>query len=364
MSVTVFDDRNALIVYSTSPGWTQGGNVSDFQGTSTWTTSAGASFTFKFTGVSISVYGTLSGTTAPQQSAYSIDGGDAQAFTAVTPTGVVFTFHQLFFSRSGLTAGVSHTLVVTNLVENTWYFLDSIQVEAASTTTTTSSPLLPITTTSSTVSTSSTTTAATTPTTTSSSALRTSTTSSQQSSGTSLAKTSSTGAQSIATSATGGTVVTVTTGGASVILVPTVSPDSVNLKSSAPTGPIIGGVLGGIIVLLLIIAAFVFLRWRRKRAVQPALLAVHPMMTAATDDAPSRIDAEPAPASPPSADFQPHSKFRPYDTSPSNFSSPSGASASEYREGSVTTTPSSPHGYDRLDANHFPPPKYERYEED
>ena len=51
MSVTVYDDRDALVVYSSSPGWTRGGNVSDFDGTSTWSTSAGASFTFKFTGL-------------------------------------------------------------------------------------------------------------------------------------------------------------------------------------------------------------------------------------------------------------------------------------------------------------------------
>ncbi len=118
----------------------------------------------------------------------------------------------------------------------------------------------------------------------------------------------------------------------------------------------------------------------RNRAARPESLVVHPMIeyvfctlfllclishipySFCYRRRPSRFDSEANAGSPPSADYQPHSKFQPYQFSPTNFSSPSEASASDYREGSVFTTPSSPHGYDRIEANHLPPPKYERYE--
>lgn len=53
MSLAVFDDRDSSMVFSQNRAWTRGGNISDFDGTSTWTTNAGATFTFEFTGLYI-----------------------------------------------------------------------------------------------------------------------------------------------------------------------------------------------------------------------------------------------------------------------------------------------------------------------
>ena len=53
MSISIFDDRDSTIVFSTNPAWGQGGTSSDFNGTSTWATNPGASFTFQFTGLCI-----------------------------------------------------------------------------------------------------------------------------------------------------------------------------------------------------------------------------------------------------------------------------------------------------------------------
>ncbi len=53
MSLLIFDDRNSTISFSIQPAWIQGGTSPDFDGTSTWATNPGASFTFQFTGLYI-----------------------------------------------------------------------------------------------------------------------------------------------------------------------------------------------------------------------------------------------------------------------------------------------------------------------
>ena len=45
------DDHNPLVFYSPNSSWTRGGNIADFDGTSTFTTTTGASATLTFTGM-------------------------------------------------------------------------------------------------------------------------------------------------------------------------------------------------------------------------------------------------------------------------------------------------------------------------
>lgn len=50
-SLLQIDDRDPLIFYSPNTSWTRGGAPSDFDGTSTFTSTAGASATLTFTGM-------------------------------------------------------------------------------------------------------------------------------------------------------------------------------------------------------------------------------------------------------------------------------------------------------------------------
>jgi hypothetical protein len=50
-SLLQLDDRNPLIFYSPNSSWTRGGNVSDFDDTSTFTDAIGSSATLTFTGM-------------------------------------------------------------------------------------------------------------------------------------------------------------------------------------------------------------------------------------------------------------------------------------------------------------------------
>ncbi len=152
MSLLIFDDRNSTISFSIQPAWIQGGTSPDFDGTSTWATNPGASFTFQFTGLYILHasppkidYNFFSVSRRERlrfwahtiriwfaDCIYSIDGGDAQLVTAVPPVGVEFIFQQLLFNRSGLAGDVQHTLSVTTvMVTNAIYYVDYIEVQAA-----------------------------------------------------------------------------------------------------------------------------------------------------------------------------------------------------------------------------------------
>ena len=50
-SLLQIDDRNPLVFYSPNSSWTRGGAASDFDGTSTFTATTGASATLTFTGM-------------------------------------------------------------------------------------------------------------------------------------------------------------------------------------------------------------------------------------------------------------------------------------------------------------------------
>ena len=50
-SLLQIDDHDPLVFYSPNSSWTRGGNIADFDGTSTFTATAGASATLTFTGM-------------------------------------------------------------------------------------------------------------------------------------------------------------------------------------------------------------------------------------------------------------------------------------------------------------------------
>ena len=50
-SLLQIDDRNPLVFYSPNSSWTRGGAAADFDGTSTFTATTGASATLTFTGM-------------------------------------------------------------------------------------------------------------------------------------------------------------------------------------------------------------------------------------------------------------------------------------------------------------------------
>lgn len=179
-------------------------------------------------GVSVSVFGPIQSGSG-SQTAYSIDGGDAQLVTAVPPVGVEFIFQQLLFNRSGLAGDVQHTLSVTTvMVTNAIYYVDYIEVQAAP----------------------------------------------------SVTKTLASG-NSITTSTTKWTDIPwINTSAIQVsstseaFNLNTASPKLVDSTHPTSITPILVAALGGIIFLLLIAASVLFLRWRRHRSMYLESIAV------------------------------------------------------------------------------------------
>ena len=183
-------------------------------------------------GVGVCVFGPIQSGPSGSQSAYSVDGGDAQLVTAVPPVGVNYIYQQLLFNRSGLSGDVLHTLSVTTLmVTNATYFVDYIEVEAAPSVTTTLD---------------------------SGNSIITSTT-------------KWTDIPWINTSP----IVSSTSEGFNLN---TASPKSVESTHPTSITPILEAALGGIIFLLLIAASVLFLRWRRNRSMYLASIAVRSVM--------------------------------------------------------------------------------------
>ena len=159
-SLLQIDDRNPLVFYSPNSSWTRGGAASDFDGTSTFTATTGASATLTFTGMphfmspsffkkkssysplkgsEISVWGTIQflqpNTTTYVVSSYSIDNGSTTIFNATESAG--FQFQQKLFQSARLNESISHTIVVT-LVNNGTYFIDYFLIVPSDATTSTS----------------------------------------------------------------------------------------------------------------------------------------------------------------------------------------------------------------------------------
>ncbi|KAF6744272.1 hypothetical protein DFP72DRAFT_1078820 [Ephemerocybe angulata] len=124
MGVLALDDRDTTIVYST--GWGQAGSSNEFNGTTTFTTTNGATAKVTFVGTSITVYGTVpGGLLSRASSTYSIDGGAPVLFVSTPAIGV--QYNQVFFTSPTLPAA-SHTLTITNTGIAADLFLDLLMV--------------------------------------------------------------------------------------------------------------------------------------------------------------------------------------------------------------------------------------------
>ncbi|KAF8966166.1 hypothetical protein BDZ97DRAFT_723466 [Flammula alnicola] len=131
MSVSILDDRDPIIIYSSNTGWRQGGTTGEHRKTSMFTSEAGATAKITFNGgSSIGVFGTISAGGPPPQSAYSIDGGPAVTFIG-NPPSTGFRFQQRYFQSKTLRTNDSHTLIITTLVHDATYSIDFIEIIAA-----------------------------------------------------------------------------------------------------------------------------------------------------------------------------------------------------------------------------------------
>ncbi|KAJ7055767.1 hypothetical protein C8F01DRAFT_1157632 [Mycena amicta] len=216
------DDRDTNIVYQ--PAWSMFGAEQDFMHTSQSSPSAGAKLTYTFEGRGISYYG---GDTAGNKTKASIalDGGPPTIFVPPPTAGVV---NNKYYD-SGVLADGKHTLVVTAVNDDPiWvdYLLVVPPLISAS------SPSPPT------------------------SSSTTTTTGSAGAGGTSSTTTSSAGA--------GGTSTTSTrSAGASGTSSPDTNP--VHRSSSSKAGPIAGGVIGGIFLLVCVAFLALFCVRRRQR---------------------------------------------------------------------------------------------------
>ncbi|CAA7269694.1 unnamed protein product [Cyclocybe aegerita] len=250
MSVLILDDTDPSIVYTGR--WNRAGSSNEFNRTTTWTLSAGASARLSFRGTAIGVFGTISTrlrSSREPESTYRIDGGDPVTFRATQTDRTQFT--QQFFQSPLLPDG-EHTLEITHPETTEPVFLDFFRLIGT--------PIEP-----SSISSAS-------------SASTSASISSTTDSASSIDTTSSVSTTStIATTSRLPITVTVTaTPSASSIQAATAadsqqSPSSSagalgatsGSSSSANAGAIIGGVLGGMVFLFLLIFGLMF--WRRRR---------------------------------------------------------------------------------------------------
>ncbi|EIW81212.1 hypothetical protein CONPUDRAFT_73002 [Coniophora puteana RWD-64-598 SS2] len=147
-NVTV-DDEDPGMVYSLSsiaPQWNplgertrhkgsinKGGGIRGaFDGTLTGTSEAGATATFSFNGITVyGAYGPIPNnitgvsTTTPPISNYTIDSGTPVSFSVdLFPTAAVFG--QQFFATDTLSGDAEHTLVITNVQDGAWLWIDDL----------------------------------------------------------------------------------------------------------------------------------------------------------------------------------------------------------------------------------------------
>ena len=142
-AILYVDDRNPLISYTPNSSWIRGGNVADYDGTSTLSSIPGASASITFSGRRIFPFFQLLlcsdinltpkgkgirtipflAPNIPEfvLSSYSIDNGPTTTHNATEQSA--YQFQQNFFQSGPLVPG-SHTLVVTHLANNATLFID------------------------------------------------------------------------------------------------------------------------------------------------------------------------------------------------------------------------------------------------
>ncbi|TFK35389.1 hypothetical protein BDQ12DRAFT_726135 [Crucibulum laeve] len=206
------DDRDPSIVYSPDQ-WRGAGTVGDFDGTSMETLASGATSQLHFTGTSIAVFGSILGINNQIQgnpiSTYSIDGKLVHQFAPSRENDL--QVNVIFYQSDTLPQG-NHTLLVTSLGDQGTFYLDYFEVTSDSSIT--GSPIL-----------------------------------------TSLLST--------ATKTLSPTPAAVSQ--------PTLSPNSASIPNGSSSkkvsiGPIVGGMLGGLVLLVIILTCLMIaVRWRRRR---------------------------------------------------------------------------------------------------
>ena len=227
-SLLQIDDRDPLIFYSPNTSWIRGGAAGDFDGTSTLTSSTGASATLTFTGMQflfppkfyaskyvidatqkgtgISVWGTIQlltpNTSTYVVSSYSIDDGPTTTFNATEKAG--YQFQQKLFQSDTLTGSTPHTIVAT-LVNNATFFIDYFLV---------------------------------------------------------IPTANSTSTSGLSSNSPSSLVGPVTVSGADSTITASAGPQSHSTRNSL--GPIVGGTLGGLVLVIFAILAFLFCCKRRK----------------------------------------------------------------------------------------------------
>ncbi|KDQ23755.1 hypothetical protein PLEOSDRAFT_1114115 [Pleurotus ostreatus PC15] len=119
----IIDNADAQIQYS--PGWRASGSPNEYKRTTSNTETRGASFTFKFVGTSVAVYGTLDSVTLPNTT-YVLDGGNPFAFFGRPQPRV--QYQQVFYTSPALPYA-EHTLVGSCADEGGRVILDYLLIE-------------------------------------------------------------------------------------------------------------------------------------------------------------------------------------------------------------------------------------------
>lgn len=216
----VYDDHDPSISYSTGQ-WGQAGVIEEYKSTTSWTSKKGATATLTFSGTSVSVWGTISNVGDAPMSSYSIDGGAEEIYNATLSK--IIQYQRPFFQSKQLTPA-SHTLVITVLSnsENAFFFLDYISVTP--------------------------------------NAIASSSTSSTTSS---LSSTTSSSFSTLSTIVPSPTLGFDTVSSVTTTLSATTSPAD-SSQENLPLGPIIGGSLSGLALLIFAFIGFLFLRRKSK----------------------------------------------------------------------------------------------------
>jgi len=124
MDTILIDERDPFVVF-TSGRWEAHGGAHEYNATTMWSNTTGASVTLHFSGTSVAVFGTISARNPAPVSSYQIDGGSKTTFTALVPKSI--QYRQEFFQSAVLSPG-RHTLLMTNQMDNGWLWLDYFEV--------------------------------------------------------------------------------------------------------------------------------------------------------------------------------------------------------------------------------------------
>ncbi|KAF9051336.1 hypothetical protein BJ165DRAFT_878033 [Panaeolus papilionaceus] len=124
-SMTIIDNVDPSIIFSGV--WTRHDSKTGYNNTISLTRSVGNSATVNFIGNSIAVYGMLGPhpPDAPAVTTYQIDGDSPTTYAPASPSTQVIRL--LFYQSPTLSYG-SHKLVMTNMVDLDWIWLDYFEV--------------------------------------------------------------------------------------------------------------------------------------------------------------------------------------------------------------------------------------------